>query len=105
MPYPDGMTKSDLDHVEGVGLLEPLKTRVLRAVIYLTYEPGPEEERGEDDEGIEGLLPPYEAEKAIERALDPRDMLGSCVRGGLTFVPDRIEVVDAEYMSPAEADA
>ena len=98
MNYPDGMTTRDWDHVEGVGMREPLETRVLRAVVYLTYVPGPEEERAEDDEGIEAEQSPFDAERDIRRALNhggPR---------GLTYLADKVEVVDAQYMSELEAD-
>ena len=96
MNYPDGMTTRDWDHVEGVGMREPLETRVLRAVVYLTYNGG--EPEYEDDEGIEGVQSPFDAERDIRRALNhggPR---------GLTYLADKVEVVDAQYMSELEAD-
>ncbi len=92
--YPDGMTRADLIHV---GEIEPDfegETRVLRAVIYLTYEPhGAQSE----DEMIDAVQSPYQAEKDIARILE---------RGlRLEYQPDSIEVVDAQYMSEAEANA
>lgn len=106
MNYPDGMTRSDWIAVGEIdGPLEPLEARVLRAVVYLTYEPGPEEERCEDDEGIEGEQSPYEAEQNIKRALEGAARpYGVTATFGLAFRPDKIEVVDAQYMSEAEAD-
>ena len=100
--YPDGMTKSDWDHVEGVGMLAPLETCVLRAVVYLTYNGRVPED--EDDEGIDVDQSPSDAERDIARALRPRDSIGAMKRNGLTYLPDNVEVVDAEYMSEAEAD-
>jgi hypothetical protein len=100
MNYPDGMTKSDWAHVDGEGMRVPLETRVLRAVVYLTYVPGPEEYRDEDDEGIEAKQSPQDAQTNIERVL-----AGASSSRGLTYRTSSIEVVDAEYMSVEESEA
>ena len=94
MNFPDGMTSRDWDHVEGVGMLEEFPTRVLRVVVYLTYAP-----HGAtcEEEMIDEVMPPYEAEKMIARTLTGG-------RGGIEYTFDDIDVVDAEYMSPEEAD-
>lgn len=86
------------------GDLEPFETRVLRAVVYLTYDGRVPED--EDDEGIEVDQSPSTAERAIERLLTPRDYTGGLKPQAyrMNFPPDNIEVVDAEYMSPEEAD-
>ena len=104
MNYPDGMTKSDWDHVEGVGVREPLETRVLRAVVYLIYVPGPESEREEDDDGIEEVYSPYDVERNIARVLDPRNIAGGRMSHGLMYPPTEVEVVDAEWMSEVESE-
>jgi hypothetical protein len=88
--FPDGMTSSDWDHVEGVGMFEG-ETMVLRAVVYLTYEPhGAQAE----DEMIDEVQDAGDAENDIARLLKTR----------LEHSPDKIEVVDAEYMSQEESE-
>lgn len=102
--FPDGMTSRDWDHVEGVvSNPEPRETVVLRCVVYLTYDGRPPED--EDDEGIEAEQSPFQAEKDIARVLNPRHPGGGWKHDGLTLAPDKIEVVDAEYMSVAESEA
>ncbi len=101
--FPDGMTSSDWDHVEGVVRNpEPQETRVLRAVVFLTYHPTEDP----DDDTIEEAWSPYNAEKDIDRALRGLPVqYGVTAKAGLPFRPDKIEVVDAQYMTEAEADA
>ena len=76
------------------------ETVVLRAVVYLTYEP-----HGalSEDDTIEGVQSPYEAKEDIARVLNPRDIAGGRLRG-LQYVPDEVAVYDAEYMSVEEAE-
>ena len=58
--------------------------RILRAVVYLTYDAADiEDEQGARD-----------AEQDIARVL----------RVGLTYPADLVEVVDGQYMTPDEAD-
>ena len=103
--YPDGMIKSDWAHVDGEGVRVPLETRVLRAVVYLTYVPGPEEYREEDDDGIEEAHSAQDAEKNIARVLDPSDVAGGrLMNHGLMFPPSLVDVVDAEWMSVEESE-
>ncbi len=71
------------------------ETLFLRAVVWLRYDP--HDAQGED-EMIDAVMPPFEAEKAIAA------QLGRQARPWfLEHTPDALEVVDAEYMSEAEA--
>ena len=106
MNYPDGMTHSDLIAVGEIdGPLRPFETRVLRAVVYLTYDGRTPEY--EDEESIEEAQSPAQAERDIARLLRPRDYIGGLkpMAYRLRLPPDNVEVVDAEYMSPEESEA
>ncbi len=82
--------------------LAPIPTRVLRAVVYLTYDGYFAVD--EDDEGIEGEASPASMAQDIQRVLTPRDWVGGLKRNRMVYAADNIEVVDAEWMSPEEAD-
>jgi len=82
--------------------LAPIPTRVLRAVVYLTYDGSDAED--EDDEGVEGEMSPSMMEQDIQRVLRPWDWVGRLERNRMLYPADNIEVVDAEWMSPEEAD-
>lgn len=94
MNYPDGMTSRDWDHVEGVGLEEPREPRVLRVVAYLTFEPSDDPL----DYAIEEEWYGHRAEQEIARWLGRR-----INNQGLSYTPDDVQVVDAEWMSVAES--
>lgn len=84
------MTRSDLIAVSEIDPPPPeQETRVLRAVVYLTYAPSP----NPYDDGIEEVQSTHDAEKDIWRALT-----------GLAWHPEAIEVVDAEYMSVEQSE-
>jgi len=95
--YPDGMTRADLIAVGEIeGPREPFPALVLRAVVWIAYRAATESEmQYEDAEPIDETWPPRDAE---------REILGALLRW-LDHSSDGIAVVDAEYMSPAEADA
>ena len=82
--------------------LAPIPTRVLRAVVYLTYDGYFAVD--EDDEGVEGEMSPSMMEQDIQRVLTPRDWVGGLKLNRLLYPADNIEIVDAEWMSPEEAD-
>lgn len=82
--------------------LAPIPTRVLRAVVYLTYDGSDAED--EDDEGVEGEASPWMMEQDIQRVLSPKDWLGGLKFNRMHYSADNIEVVDAEWMSPEAAD-
>ena len=82
--------------------LAPFETRVLRAVVYLTYDGSDAED--EDDEGIEGEASPALMAQAIQRVLTPRYWGGGLKLDRMVYAAASIEVVDSEWMSPEEAD-
>jgi len=82
--------------------LAPIPTRVLRAVVYLTYDGSDAE--GEDDEGIEGEASPASMAQDIQRVLTPMTGFGELKRSRMVYPADSIAVTDAEWMSPEEAD-
>jgi len=85
------------------GPREPFPALVLRAVVYLTYPAATEDEmQYEDAAPIDELQSTYDAEREIQRMLEFTGYFGS---RGLTYRPQSIDVVDAEYMTPAEANA
>ena len=84
------------------GDLAPIETRVLRAVVYLTYDGSDAED--EDDEGVEGEMSPSMMEQDIQRVLSQKDWVGGLKLNRLLYPADNIEIVDAEWMSPEEAD-
>ncbi len=99
--YPDGMTRSDWIHV---GEIEPDyqgETKVLRAVVYITYE---QEEIQFPEEDIEECQSPYDAEKDIQRVLARTASAWTISGAHLRHRADKVEVVDAQYMTEAEAD-
>ena len=69
--------------------------RVLRVVVYLTYD-----EQGLEypEEAIDYVQSTYTAERDIQRVLS-RTFNGQ----GLEYTPAKVEVVDAEYMGIEEA--
>lgn len=69
--------------------------RVLRVVVYLTYD---DREIRHEDEAIDEVQSPFEAEQDIKRVL-------SRERNGLEYKPYLIECVDAKYMTQAESNA
>lgn len=100
MNYPDGMTRSDLIAVGEIEADFQGVTKVIRAVVYITYK---QEEIDDPEDDIENCQSADDAEKDIKRTLEG----GSAryqARAGLQERPDKIEVVDAQYMTPEEAD-
>ena len=69
--------------------------RVLRAVVYLTFD---DTETTDERDILENTQSPYDAERDIRAVLSRR------MHGGLTYPPDNVEVVDAEYMSQEESE-
>ena len=72
--------------------LAPFETRVLRAVVYLTYN---------------GRLPDHDYEESIEESQSPSEAekdIAYVLERRLAIRADHIDVVDAEYMSVEEAD-
>lgn len=74
------------------------EVRVLRAVVYLTYD---DTTVTDEDDVIENCQPPYDAEKDIKAVLTA-STYGR--KGPLKYHPDKVEVVDAEYMSQEESE-
>jgi hypothetical protein len=85
------------------GDLAPIETRVLRAVVYLTYDGGDAED--EDDEGVEGEMTASMMGLDMKRVLSPRNWGGGLNLNRLLYPADKVEVVDAEWISPEEADS
>tara|TARA_R110000765_G_scaffold57503_2_gene112654 strand:+ start:681 stop:1037 length:357 start_codon:yes stop_codon:yes gene_type:complete len=82
--------------------IAPFPTRVLRAVVYLThdgYVP-----QYEDDQSIEESMSPSMMEQDLKRVLSVKDSVGGLKLNRMAYAADNIEVVDAEWMSPEEAD-
>ena len=102
--YPDGMTRDDLIAVGEIeGPREPFPALVLRAVVWITYPAATDEMmQYEDAAPMDEVQSTYSAELAIQRALEATGDTGS---GVLKYRTATIDVVDAAYLTPAEADA
>ena len=96
MNYPDGMTKRDWDHVDGVGAPKPPRP-VLRVVMYLHFKD--DDYAGwQDEPPISEVFPTYDAERNIEAILGQQ---GARNRG-LDYAPYKVEAVDATWHDSAE---
>jgi len=84
------------------GELAPFPTRVLRAVVWLTYEGTTPED--EDEQSVEEEMSPSMMEQDIQRVLSPKDWVGGLKLNRMLYPPDNIEVDDGAWMSVEDAD-